>query len=128
MNKNIFLMLSVLFMVFVGFQFAEPAAAVKVADHGTRYVGPTDHYKVVWKTYQYNNNFLKVVSTIYYKNPNTKKYELNFNSVTTLKKITKTTLKYKETRKQFVNPVDLHYAKTKLTAAQYYWRIYKKYW
>ena len=128
MNKKIFLMLSVLFMVFLGFQFAEPAAAVKVVDHGTRYVGPTDHYQIVWKTYQYNNNFLKVVSTIYYKNPNTKKYELNFNSVTTLKKITKTTLKYEETRKQFVNPVDLHYTKTKLTAAQYYWRIYKKYW
>lgn len=115
-------------MVFVGFQFAEPAAAVKVVDQGTRYVGPTDHYKIAWKTYQYNNNFLKVVSTIYYKNPNTKKYELNFNSITTLQKITKNTLKYKETRKQFVNPVDLHYTKTKLTAAQYYWRIYKKYW
>ena len=128
MNKNIFLMLSVLFMVFVGFQFAEPAAAVKVVDHGTKYIDSSHHVKVVWKTYQYNNNFLKVYTNHYYKNPNTKKYELNFNSVTTLKKIAKTTLKYEETRKQFVNPVDVHYEKTKLTAAQYYWRIYKRYW
>ncbi|MGB9978144.1 hypothetical protein [Methanobacterium sp.] len=37
MNKNIFAVLIVLFVVFVGFQFAEPAAAVKVVNHGTKY-------------------------------------------------------------------------------------------
>jgi len=58
-----------------------------------------------------------MVSTAYYKNPFTKKYELNFNSVTTLTKVTMTSIKIKETRKQFVNPFDVHYAKTKLTAA-----------
>jgi len=127
MNKNV-MILAVLFMVFVGLQFAGPASAAKVVDHGTRYVGPTDHYKIVWKTYQYNNNFLKMTATTYYKNPNTKKYELNFNSVTTLAKVTKTSIKIKETRKQFINPVDIHYDKTKLTAAQYYWRVFRMYW
>jgi uncharacterized protein YxeA len=116
MNKNVTI-LAVLFMIFVGFQLAGPAAATNVVDHGTRYVGPTDHYKIVWKTYQDNNNFLKMVSTAYYKNPFTKKYELNFNSVTALTKVTMTSIKIKETRKQFVNPFDVHYAKTKLTAA-----------
>ena len=127
MNKNV-MVLAVLFMVFVGFQFAGPASATTVVDHGTRYVGPTDHYKIVWKTYQDNNNFLKMVSTAYYKNPYTKKYELNFNSVTTLTKVTKTSIKVKETRKQFINLYDIHYDKTKLTAAQYYWRIFRMYW
>ena len=37
MNKNIFVALMALFVVFVGFQFAEPAAVVKVVDHGTKY-------------------------------------------------------------------------------------------
>lgn len=49
-NKNVYLMLSLLFMVFVGFQFAEPAA-VKVVDHGTKYIDSAHHVKVVWKTY-----------------------------------------------------------------------------
>ena len=37
MDKKIIPILAVLFMVFIGFQFAEPAAAVKVVDHGTKY-------------------------------------------------------------------------------------------
>ncbi|MGB9980483.1 hypothetical protein [Methanobacterium sp.] len=127
MNKNV-MFLTVLFMVFVGFQLAEPAAAVNVVDHGTRYgVDTGDHIKIVWKTYQYNNNFLKVYSKCYYKDPDTKKYILNYNSITTIKKI-KNTIKTTEIRGHYVNPVNVHYAKTKLTAAQYYWRVFRNYW
>jgi hypothetical protein len=62
MNKNIFAVLMTLFVVFVGFQFAEPAAAVKVVDHGTKYYSAVE--KITWKAYQYqkngkiNNNFI----------------------------------------------------------------------
>ena len=51
MNKSVFMMLSVLFMVFIGFQFAEPAAAVKIVDHGTIQYSACE--KITWKAYQY---------------------------------------------------------------------------
>ncbi len=127
MNKKIFAVLTVLFMASVAFGLG-PASAAKVVDHGTKYLDPAHHIKITWKTYQYNNNFLKMYKTAYYLNPYTKKYELNYNSVTTFKKVSKTSIKVEELRKQFVNPYNLYYAKTKLTAAQYYWRVYKQYW
>lgn len=127
MNKKIFAVLTVLFMASVAFGLGTVSAA-KVVDHGTRYVDSAHHIKLDYTTYQYNNNFLKMYTTAYYQNPYTKKYELNYNSVITFNKVSKTTLKFEETRKQFLNPFDLHYAKTKLTAAQYYWRVFKMYW
>ena len=121
MEKRSFIVLMALFVVFVGFQFAEPAAAVKVVDHGTNYgySGQNGWMKVTWKTYQYNNNFLKTYRTFYTKNPKTKKYNIEFHEIDTITKVTKnsvkiTTLCYATGGGKFVS-----YAKTKLTASQY---------
>ena len=131
MNKNIFMMLSVLFMVFVGFQFAEPAAAVEVVDHGTKYAynGQDGYIKVTWKTYQYNNDFLKTYVVKYGRNDETKKYELGNDEEYTFAKVTKNSLKTTDVADWVVDfdmdPVQISYCKTKLTAAQYYWRVFR---
>ena len=128
MNKNIFAILTVLFMVFIGFQFAEPAAAVKVVDHGTNYgySGQSGWMKVTWKTYQYTNNFLKTYATYYVKDPDTKKYILSYHEQVTIAKVTKNSVKITDkTDSELGPPVVVTYAKTKLTAAQYYWRVYR---
>ena len=114
-----------LFMVFIGFQAAAPAAAVKVIDHGTHYFTyENSNMKEVWKTYQYNNNFIKEYALFYYKK--TGKYHFAFHEVTTITKVNKSTVKIKEwTDSIFVPGSDTRYAKTKLTSAQYYWRTYR---
>ncbi len=130
MNKNMFAVLMALFMVFVGFQLAEPAAAVKVVDHGTKY-GSSNDEKITWNAYQYqnkgkiNNNFIKIYLNYWVKNPKTKKYNIEFHEIDTITKVTKnsvkiTTLCYATGGGKFVS-----YAKTKLTASQYYWRIFR---
>jgi len=126
-NKNIYLILSVLFMVFIGFQCAQPASAVKIVDQGTHYFWlDNSKMKMVWKTYQYNNNFLKTKALIYYKYKNKGKYHLAWHEVITIAKVTKTTVKVRDwTDSDFVPPTTVDYRKTKLTAAQYYWRIYR---
>ena len=128
MNKNMFAVLMALFIVFVGFQFAEPAAAVKVVDHGTKYGwdGQNGYTKIVWKTYQYNNNFLKTYTTHYVKDTKTKKYLFSFHDTYTLAKVTKKSIKITDwTDSELCPGTTVSYAKTKLTAAQYYWRVYR---
>ena len=120
--------LMALFVVFVGFQFAEPAAAVKVVDHGTKYGwdGQNGHTKVIWKTYQYNNNFLKAYTTHYVKDTRTKKYLFSYHETYTLAKVTKSSVKITDwTDSELCPGTTVSYKKTKLTAAQYYWRVYR---
>jgi len=129
MNKSVFMMLSVLFMVFVGFQFAEPAAAVKVVDHGTKYGwdGQDNAWmKTTWKTYQYNNNHLKIYEAVYLKYPKTKKYVLFMNQKWVLTKVTKNSVKIRHWLYGGIGPAKgVFYDKTKLTTAQYYWRVFR---
>ncbi|MGB9980484.1 hypothetical protein [Methanobacterium sp.] len=129
MNKNIYLMLSVLFMVFVGFQFAEPAAAVKVVDHGSKcsWNGQDGWIKINWKTYQYNDNFLKTYTTLYLKNDKNGKYskELSESENYVLAKTAKNTLKVTSIWESLNDDVYVSRLKTKLTAAQYYWRVFR---
>ncbi|MGB9978143.1 hypothetical protein [Methanobacterium sp.] len=129
MNKNIFVALMVLFMVFVGFQFAEPAAAVKVVDHGTKYGWDAQDnalMKTTWKAYQYNNNHLKIYETVYLKYPKTKKYVLFMREKWALTKVTKNSVKVIYDLNGGIGPAKgVFYDKTKLTAAQYYWRIFR---
>ena len=128
MNKNIFAILSVLFMLFAGLQFAEPAAAVKVVDHGTNYGwnGQDGYTKVTWKTYQYNNNFLKTYATYYVKDTYTKKYLFSYHETYTLAKVTKNSVKITDwTDSELCPGTTVSYKKTKLTAAQFYWRVYR---
>jgi hypothetical protein len=129
-NKNIVAALMALFVVFVGFQFAEPAAAVKVVDHGTKYVwnGKEGGWmKITWKAYQYNNNYLKIYKKSYLKDPNTKKHYISVYEKWVLTKTTKNSVKI--TDWLYGSDIDpeksVVYDKTKLTAAQYYWRIFK---
>ncbi len=129
MNKNILAALMVLFVVFVGFQFAEPAAAVKVVDHGTKYGWNGQDWtwdKVTWKTYQYNNNFLKVYRTLYTKNPKTKKYVVKGHDSFAIAKVTRSSVKITNWSDLGIGPSkNVQYYKTKLTAAQYYWRTFR---
>ncbi len=132
MNKNIFTVLTVLFMVFVSFQLAGPVAAAKVVDHGTKYAwnGQDGYFKIVWKTYQYNDNFLKTYVTKYLRDDETKKYnELGIDEEFTFAKVTKSSLKITNIAEWLVDfdtdPVDVSYKKTSLSAAQYYWRVFR---
>ena len=129
MNKNILAALMTLFVVFVGFQFAEPAAAVKVVDHGTKYGwdGQDGAWaKITWKTYQYNNNYLKTYQKVYLKYPKTKKYVLFMSEKWVITKVTKNSVKIKHWLYGGIGPAKgVIYDKTKLTGAQYYWRIFR---
>ena len=137
MNKNMFVALMALFVVFVGFQFAEPAAAAKVVDHGTKYVWSSQGYtwtKTTWKAYQYqykkngktNNNFIKIYSTSYAKIPETKKYVYSCKDIFTITKVAKNSVKITDwTDCELCPGTTVFYKKTKLTAAHYYWRVFK---
>ena len=125
MNKNIFLACAVLFMVVVGFQITEPVAAVNVVDHFTKYQ-PDSQYgdiKMVITTYQYNNNYLKIKTAVYKKSG--AKYVFWENWWTSLTKISKTKLRINDWPTIDGPSVKTHYVTTSLTAAQYYWRVYK---
>ena len=130
MSKNIFAVLTV--MVFVGLQFAGPVAAAKVVDQGTKYAwnGQDGYYKLAWKTYQYNNDFLKAYVTKYLRDDTTKKYtELGVDEEFVFAKVTKSSLKITNIAEWVVDfdldPVQVSYTKTKLSGAQYYWRVFR---
>ena len=115
---------------FEGFQFAEPAAAAKIVDHGTKY-GSSGTDKITWSTYQYqhkgkiNNNFMKIYLNYWVKNSNNK-YNIEFHEIFTIAKVTKNSTKITIRTYGFLVPgKEVVYAKTKLTASQYYWRIYR---
>ena len=124
-------------MVFVGLQFAEPASAAKVVDHGTNYVWSGQGHtwiKTTWKAYQYqykkngkiNNNFIKIYCTSYAKIPETKKYGYSCKDTYTITKVAKNIIKITDwTDSELCPGTTVSYKKTKLTAAQYYWRIYR---
>ena len=124
MDKKVCISLVALFVVFVGFQFAEPATAVKVVDHGNTIGWDTQigWSKMTWKTYQYNNNFVKSYSTCYVKKHG--KYVFGYSEVFTLAKVTKSTIKITDwVHIANTKPMTIiTHKKTKLTAAQYYWR------
>ena len=78
--------------------------------------------KVTWKTYQYNNNFLKTYATYYIKE--NRKYIVSHRETVTYAKVTKNTIKITDkTDSDMGPPVEKTYFKTKLTASQYYWRV-----
>lgn len=125
MNKNISVICAVLFMVVISFQIAEPVAAVKVVDHFVKYQ-PDSQYgdiKKITTTYQYNNNYLKIKTEVYKKSGN--KYVFWENWWTNLTKVSNTKLRIDNWPTIDGPSVDTHYITTSLTAAQYYWRIYR---
>ena len=124
MKMKILALCAVLFMACSAMHFVEPAAAVKMVDHGTKYY-VMDHpkdIKVVWNAYQYNKNFMKINTVVYYKN-HKGKYFKAYSYVTTIAKVTKSSVKVRSVDSS--GYVFKYYKKTSLTAAQYYWRVYR---
>lgn len=121
-------------MVFVGFMIVGTAEAAWVkVDQGTKIVNDQElgWMKIVWKTYQYkykngkfNNNFLKTYAKFYFKRNG--KYVLEENQIITLKKVTKSSIKITILLKDknYSRP-GVTYKRTKLNAAQYYWRVFR---
>ncbi len=121
MRKNIVLIAGLLFVCFVGLQAAQPVAAAKLVDHGA--IKGTDpdygYYKVSWFTYQTGTNYVKtnVFSYWAFCDDTTK-------MTVTLKKVSKTKIKmtmYDSDLKRSYTT----YGYTKLTAAKYYWRVFR---
>jgi hypothetical protein len=124
MRRSIPILFAFVLMVFVGLQAAEPASAVKVVDYNVKYVKNTQHVtdgKYTWTTFQYNRNNLWIRWRVYEKING--KYVYRFQSWTQLKKISRTTLRIKEQALEF--GWQYEYKHTHLTAARYYWRIYR---
>ena len=126
MDKKVIALIA-LFMVFIGFQAAAPAAAAKVVDHGTKitYNNDMGWLKIVWKTYQYNINHLKV--NVKYYNIHHGKPVFIENDVSTLTKVSKSKIKITiNVHSTGINgDPGINYRKTKLTASQYYWRVFR---
>lgn len=127
MNKKIFAVLAV-FMVFV---IVGSVSAAKVVDTGTKYAwnGQDGYIKLEWKTYQYNDNFLKTYVAKYLRDEDTKRYEFGDDEEFVFAKVSKDSLKTTTIADWFVDfdldPVQISYCKTKLTGAQYYWRVFR---
>ncbi|SCG86910.1 hypothetical protein [Methanobacterium congolense] len=128
-NKNVPLVLFVLLGVFIGLQIAEPVSAVKLVDHG--FVTFKDQNSTVnysWKTYQYSKNNVKIIG--YESEPQLGiKVKLNFY----LKKVQKNKLKitmqicgfYYQGRYYKYSDSSHEYVKTRMSAAQFYWKCLK---
>jgi hypothetical protein len=128
MRKNIVLITLMLSIFVFSLQIAEPVAAVKVVDHGTKVTYDNDlgWMKIVWKTYQYNNNYLKMHVKYYFKQNG--KYVLDESDNITLAKITKSKIKITINALSVDNiggKPGVTYRKTELNAAHYYWREFR---
>ena len=66
MQKNSYVILALILMVFIGLQMAEPAAAAKskLIDKGK---APSGDGTVVWKAYQYSKTYIIVKEKFYEK-------------------------------------------------------------
>lgn len=131
MDRKVFTVLTVLFMVFVGLQLASPVSAAKLVDNYSmsKYDKYTNSwYKTTWKAYQYykngklNNNFVKIYRTGYVKHSKSKKYVAEDTDILIIAKISKSTVKITWI---FDSKKDISYEKTGLTAARYYWRVFR---
>lgn len=137
MDKKAFMAVSMLFIVCAGLSLAGPVSAAKVVDHGTKYMwsDQAGWVKVVWKTYQhkykktnrYNNNYIECHVAYYIKDYyGTNKYQLSYNETFTFAKVTPSTVKITERANCDIVPgTKVTYKKTKLSAVQYYWRVYR---
>ena len=124
-------MAGILFMFVLSLQMAAPASAakLKVVDHGSvKFKDPsgngTDTF--TWKTYQKGANYVEMVGYLYLP-----KYNVGAHTYLYLQKVSKNKIKMyaKETAKNyntgktFKQNLGTSYYKTKLTAAQCYWKF-----
>jgi len=120
MKKNIGLLSVILFMLVISLQAVEPVAAAKLVDHGT--IKGTDHdvgyYKYSWVTYQKGTSYVKTSWYLYFGVIKDSSKETFI-----LQKVSKTKLKITKYMDGTKLVTEYHY--TKLTAAQYYWRVFR---
>jgi len=114
-NRKVFPVLAMLFVVFTGLQLAEPVAAVQI-DKGT-IITDNGLEKVDYITQIYNPNDVKIFSTIYVRDNVKQPWHLLLNRTKTLTKTNEHTLEIKLT-----NPSLIIMVPTDLNAAQYYWK------
>jgi len=140
-KKKSFTALAILLMALVGLSMSGAVSAAKLVDHGTKYSwdGQNGWTKSTWSTYQYrysngkiNNNFIISYIKRYAKadNPDVKagKYVFSFNERISIAKVSANTVKISDWSDSELGPgTILFYYNTKLTAAQYYWRVYRPY-
>lgn len=126
MKKGVPVVFAFILLLFIGLQVAEPVTACKVVDYRVKYINQDTQYitgqgKYTWTVYQYSNNNLWIRWRVYQKTGT--KYVRVAQSWIQLKKISKNTLRIKE------SAIDVGYVysykNTKLTAAKYYWRVYR---
>lgn len=130
MRNNVILIAAILFMFVFGLQLAEPAAAanLKVVDHGSIKFKDTEDYNNTlyykWKTYQKGINYVEIIGCYY--SPIHKYKEYIYEHI---QKVSKSKVKiygklvFIESGTHHSMNFETYYAKTKLTAAQYYWRV-----
>lgn len=130
MRKNTLLIATILSMFVFGLQLAEPVAAssLKVVDHGSIKFKDSEDYNNTlyykWKTYQKGINYVEIIG--YYYSPKHKYGEYIYEHI---QKVSKSKVKiygklvFIESGTRDSMNFDTYYAKTKLTAARYYWRV-----
>lgn len=130
MKKNTVLIVGILFMFVVGLQTAAPASAakLKMIDHGSiKFKDPTvngiDTFS--WKTYQRGTNYVEMVgylampgnvvahTYVYLQKVSPNKLKMYGNEIVT----------DHNSGKSFKYNLGTQYYKTKLTAAQCYWKF-----
>lgn len=131
MRKNTLIIVMILSMFIFSLQMAEPltAASLKVVDHGSiKFKVHNNAGTYTWKTYQKGNNYVKVVGYLY--SPSTKRGVYIYNyfekvSKTKLRNHGKDVVKYYDYGTSQTINIGSTYTHTKLTAAQYYWKVYR---
>ena len=117
MKKNIVLIAGMLFILAFGLQIAEPVAAAKLVDQVSlkRTDADGQQGKFSLFTYQKGVNYIKSHEFDYWAST-----DHTYKSIRTIKKVGKNKIKITISFFGFKNSEYVH---TKLTAAQYYWRV-----
>ena len=114
-------------MVFVGLQFAQPAAAVTKIDQFTNYYkgGGQNDDADLFKVYRYTSNHVYVRDIGYNYNVKHHKYVKNgYTFWYDLKQISKTKLRISQPKME--GSSSYTYVYTKNSAVYYYWHIFRK--
>ena len=122
MRKNTVFVATMLIAFVFGLQIAEPvaAASMKLVDHGSVKGIDSDigYYKYSWVTYQKGTSYLKIKGYFYVGSK-----DHSFRTIFILQKLSKSRVKITS----YTDGVSggTAYDRTKLTGAQYYWRVFR---
>ena len=118
--------ITILTILFVlgSLQVIGPVAAaqnVDLIDHGTKYT--TSDAKCIWKTYECDENTIKIFKTYYYKENG--KWVRDFGYAVTLEKDSSTDMKISQ---EDAWGTSIRHETTQFSANYYYWKIYRPEW